>query len=388
MSPTYSSWAQAGLLSRIAEVVVRTPGDQLPADVQLADQVGVAARLATMPGAAEGAPMQHLLTSFGAYERDLSLLGLDDSQLVAGYSRGRLRLALLWSALKAVLALPFAAIGIVVHVVPFQIMKQVGKKPTNEGIKATVKLLGCFVLFVAVYVVVGVVVGREYGPWAGLVAALAAPLCGYAVVRLRNTCSAWAGSSRAIDGSSKTETCSTRSSRTARPSSWTPAGSCSSRDEGGAAVQTDRAQVAEVWRPTGGDRALPVVVLIHGGFWRQLYTKRLMHRMAKAVMAHGWVAYNIEYRRVGASDTGDGPQRWTMSPTPSKRWRTWRGSITDEWPRSATPPAATWPSGRGRPGRRDDRAPGRCRYGCAPRSLWPASSTSPPPPGAGSGTGR
>ena len=83
------------------------------------------------------------------------------------------------------LALPFAAIGIVVHVVPFQIMKQVGKKPTNEGIKATVKLLGCFVLFVAVYVVVGVVVGREYGPWAGLVAALAAPLCGYAVVRLR-----------------------------------------------------------------------------------------------------------------------------------------------------------------------------------------------------------
>ena len=114
--------------------------------------------------------------------------------------------------LKAVLALPFAAIGIVIHVVPFQIMKQVGKKPTNEGIKATVKLLGCFVLFVAVYVVVGVVVGREYGPWAGRAAAVAAPLCGYAVVRLRNVCSAWAVSSRAIDGSSNTESCSTRSS--------------------------------------------------------------------------------------------------------------------------------------------------------------------------------
>ncbi|HLM97309.1 MAG TPA: lysophospholipid acyltransferase family protein [Acidimicrobiales bacterium] len=185
VSPTYSSWAQADLLSRIAEVVVRTPGDQLPADVQLADQVSVASRLATIPEAVDGAPMQHLLTSFGAYERDLSLLGLSDSQLVAGYSRRRLRLALLWSALKVVIALPFAAIGIIVHVVPFQIMKQVAKKPTNEGVKATVKLLGCFFLFVTVYVVVGVLVGRAYGPWAGLLAALAAPLCGYAVVRLR-----------------------------------------------------------------------------------------------------------------------------------------------------------------------------------------------------------
>ena len=47
------------------------------------------------------------------------------------------------------MALPFAAIGAMVHVIPFQIMKQVGKRPTNEGIKATVKLLGCVVLFAA-----------------------------------------------------------------------------------------------------------------------------------------------------------------------------------------------------------------------------------------------
>ena len=185
VSPAYSSWAQADLFSRIAEVVVRTPGGTLPSDVELADQVSVAARLAATPKAVDGAPMQHLLTSFGAYEQDLDLLGLSDSQLVAGYSRGRLRLVLLWSALKVVIALPFAAIGVVVHVVPFQIMKQVAKKPTNEGSKATVKLLGCFVVFVTVYIVVGVVVGRAYGPWAGLLAALAAPLCGYAVVRLR-----------------------------------------------------------------------------------------------------------------------------------------------------------------------------------------------------------
>jgi acetyl esterase/lipase len=66
-------------------------------------------------------------------------------------------------------------------------------------------------------------------------------------------------------------------------------------------------QVADVWRPTGfpGDR--PVVVLIHGGFWRQLYTKRLMHGMASAIVDLGWVAYNIEYRRVGALGSGGWP---------------------------------------------------------------------------------
>ena len=56
VSPTYSSWSQADLLTRIAEVVVRTPGDhQLPADVELADQVSVASRLAAIPEAVDDA---------------------------------------------------------------------------------------------------------------------------------------------------------------------------------------------------------------------------------------------------------------------------------------------------------------------------------------------
>ena len=69
-----------------------------------------------------------------------------------------------------------------------------------------------------------------------------------------------------------------------------------------------RAQRAELWRPEKSEGNQPVVVLIHGGFWRQIYTKRLMHRLARAVVAHGWVAYNIEYRRVGRSDRGGWPE--------------------------------------------------------------------------------
>ena len=71
---------------------------------------------------------------------------------------------------------------------------------------------------------------------------------------------------------------------------------------------THRAQTAELWRSDGAKGNLPVVVLIHGGFWRQIYTKHLMHRLARAVIDHGWVAYNIEYRRVGSFGRGGWPE--------------------------------------------------------------------------------
>jgi acetyl esterase/lipase len=71
---------------------------------------------------------------------------------------------------------------------------------------------------------------------------------------------------------------------------------------------THHAQMADVWRPDGASTDRPVVVLIHGGFWRQIYTKRLMHGLARAVVAEGWVAYNIEYRRVGRLGSGGWPE--------------------------------------------------------------------------------
>ena len=68
-----------------------------------------------------------------------------------------------------------------------------------------------------------------------------------------------------------------------------------------------RAQVLDLWRPVHGVGDLPVVVFLHGGFWRQIYTKRLMHGLARAVVAHGWIAANVEYRRVGARGKGGWP---------------------------------------------------------------------------------
>jgi glycerol-3-phosphate O-acyltransferase / dihydroxyacetone phosphate acyltransferase len=183
VSPSFASWTQAKQLSWIAEVVVRTPGASDAGDVGLGDRVEVAARLAAEQEASPTA-LDHLCRAFAVYGRDLDLLGVNDAQLAARVPRRRLRLAVLRAALLVLAALPFALVGALVHLVPFQIMKQVGKRPANEGIKATVKLLGCFVSFALTYVVVGVLVGRAFGAWAGLAAAVAAPLCGYVALRL------------------------------------------------------------------------------------------------------------------------------------------------------------------------------------------------------------
>jgi acetyl esterase/lipase len=50
-----------------------------------------------------------------------------------------------------------------------------------------------------------------------------------------------------------------------------------------------------------------VVVLLHGGFWRSLYTKSLMSLLAADVMDRGWVAWNLEYRRLGTIPEGGWP---------------------------------------------------------------------------------
>jgi len=180
VSPPYASWLEVEQLSQIAQVVVRAPQGSLPYDVALRDQAGVAERLAALDPSTTLALRQ----AYEAYARDLDLLGLGDAQVVASYPPARLRRALVWALLKVVLTLPLALVGVAVHLVPFQLMKWVAKRPPNEGMKATVKLLGCFVLFSVVYVVIGVLVGRAFGAWLGLAASLAAPACGYATVRM------------------------------------------------------------------------------------------------------------------------------------------------------------------------------------------------------------
>ena len=67
-----------------------------------------------------------------------------------------------------------------------------------------------------------------------------------------------------------------------------------------------RSQYAELFRPAG-DGPHPVAVVIHGGFWKAAYGRKLMHPVCRDLAARGWAAWNLEYRRLGPFAGGGYP---------------------------------------------------------------------------------
>jgi len=57
-------------------------------------------------------------------------------------------------------------------------------------------------------------------------------------------------------------------------------------------------QFAELSIPSDAS-GVPVVVVIHGGFWMRQYDLGLGRPLAEDLVTHGVAAYNIEYRRLG-----------------------------------------------------------------------------------------
>ena len=120
---------------------------------------------------------------------------------------------------------------------------------------------------------------------------------------------------------------------------------------------------------------MPVVVLIHGGYWRAQYTKILMHRLAADIVRRGWSG--LEHRLPAGRPAG---WRRRMSPTPSStpppRWIDQGGGGRDRprpgWPCAATRPVVSWPCGA--PGVIRI-APGDARGAVHRAARWPAGGT-------------
>lgn len=58
-------------------------------------------------------------------------------------------------------------------------------------------------------------------------------------------------------------------------------------------------QLADLRVPVG-DGPFPVAVVIHGGFWRNVWTRDLMDGISVDLAQRGWATWNIEYRRLGS----------------------------------------------------------------------------------------
>ena len=67
-----------------------------------------------------------------------------------------------------------------------------------------------------------------------------------------------------------------------------------------------RSQFGELFLP-GGEGPFPVAVVLHGGFWKAQYSRKLMHPLCHDLVARGWAAWNLEYRRLGLRNGGGWP---------------------------------------------------------------------------------
>ncbi|MBA3565775.1 MAG: alpha/beta fold hydrolase [Actinobacteria bacterium] len=61
----------------------------------------------------------------------------------------------------------------------------------------------------------------------------------------------------------------------------------------------DANQLGELFLPDGQGRPHPVVVVIHGGYWKARYDRSLMTGLCEDLAGRGVAAWNLEYRRMG-----------------------------------------------------------------------------------------
>lgn len=75
------------------------------------------------------------------------------------------------------------------------------------------------------------------------------------------------------------------------------------RYAGPGGVHVSDVHAADLYLPSGPGPH-PVVVLVHGGFWRAAYDRSLMVPLAVDLAARGYAAWNIEYCRLGQPGGG------------------------------------------------------------------------------------
>ena len=141
-------------------------------------------------------------------------------------------------------------------------------------------------------------------------------------------------------------------------------------------------QVADVRLPAATGRPAPLVVVVHGGFWRDEWDRAHAGPQSDGLAAAGYVVATVEYRRVGwrrrlAGDPGRRRAAGRHRARPGRRRGAGTGSTGPGPCSSGTRPAGTWRPGRppGTGCRRPRRGTGRRRCRSA-WCRWPACSTS------------
>jgi glycerol-3-phosphate O-acyltransferase/dihydroxyacetone phosphate acyltransferase len=196
VAPDFAGAEEAARCLAVADLVVGRPGTA----GDLAERERVAEELARRAQEPDGPErFARLWAEARAYRHDLAVAGLDDETVTAATSGARWRAELVRSGAKVVVAAPVSVVGVAVHALPYGIIRAVGSRSANVGMRATVKLLGCFGLFGLTYVALAVAAGLRRGPRAGAAVLLGAPASGWVALRSSERLARMGGAARTLD---------------------------------------------------------------------------------------------------------------------------------------------------------------------------------------------
>lgn len=185
----YPSWEEAWLIGRAAELYGRAEL-AVPRGRRLADHFQV--HRAFVEGyhdlrrrhpekvqAVEGAVRE--------YDRLLKAFGLRDDQVAAAYSPNPVIRFVATTILRLLVHLPLAAVGTVLNVIPFWLVRLVAWAVRRHPDQvATYKVFGGLILYPLAWLVEGIVAARWMdSAWLGALVFLLGPLTGYAAMLFR-----------------------------------------------------------------------------------------------------------------------------------------------------------------------------------------------------------
>jgi glycerol-3-phosphate O-acyltransferase/dihydroxyacetone phosphate acyltransferase len=177
-APDFQDWSEAGRLAMGAEIAIRSQLDDPAGEVPFGLRNRLANTLADLPDEHRA----RISASVADYRSDLESIGATDATLHARLRTGGFLRTLVWQIIIGIFLLPFVAVGIAVNVIPFLIVKAVGRLRVAASMHSTIKPVVAALAFGIVW---GIVIWRAistYGWAAGGVAFVLLPVYLAAVV--------------------------------------------------------------------------------------------------------------------------------------------------------------------------------------------------------------
>jgi len=158
-APDFASWEEARTLTLGAEIALRSTFDdpRRPVPIGLRDRLGNV--LAERPPERRRAVSEAVST----YQQHLEGLGITDADVHARSGLLRFGASLVVQFLIALVLLPFALAGAIVNIIPFLVVRAVGRLRVAPSMHATIKPIVAVLAFGVTWAIIIWLAGRAWG---------------------------------------------------------------------------------------------------------------------------------------------------------------------------------------------------------------------------------